>query len=84
VQTLPKGAAVLARAPHCEVAMFRVGERMLGIEGHPEFTVAYGEALIHARSQLMGEERAESALRSLSGPTDSRAVGQWIARFLKR
>ena len=37
VERLPPGSTVLARAAHCPVAMFQVGDTMLGIEGHPEF-----------------------------------------------
>jgi GMP synthase-like glutamine amidotransferase len=84
VQKLPADSVLLARSPHCDVAMFRVGETMLGIEGHPEFTVKYGVALIGARRALIGEQRAQSALESLKGKTDSPAVGRWIERFLKR
>jgi hypothetical protein len=64
--------------------MFRVGETMLGIEGHPEFTVDYGAALIRARRAQIGEQGAQRALDSLKGKTDSPAVGRWIERFLKR
>ena len=34
----PPDAVVLGRADHCEVAMFRVGDTMLGVQAHPEFT----------------------------------------------
>jgi GMP synthase-like glutamine amidotransferase len=81
VQRLPGASTVLARAAHCEVAMFRVGDSMLGIEGHPEFTLPYSEALIRARRERIGAERTESALASLKQPTDAPVVGQWIARF---
>jgi GMP synthase-like glutamine amidotransferase len=83
VQRLPEGATLLASSPHCEVAMFRVGESMLGIEAHPEFPRAFSEALIRARRQTMGEERAERALASLAQPTDGAAAGAWIAAFIR-
>ncbi len=82
VQKLPADSVRLGRSPHCDVAMFRVGETMLGIEGHPEFTVEYGAALIRARRTQIGEQGAQRALDSLKGKTDSPAVGRWIARFL--
>ena len=82
VQKLPADSVRLGRSPHCDVAMFRVGETMLGIEGHPEFTVEYGTALIRARRTQIGEQGAQRALDSLKGKTDSPAVGRWIARFL--
>ena len=84
VQKLPENSVLLGRSAHCEVGMFRVGEAMLGIEGHPEFTVAYGAALINARRTLIGEPQAKHALRSLEEKSDGPVVGRWIERFLKR
>ena len=83
VLALPPGARVLARSEHCEVAMFRVGETMLGIEGHPEFSGAFNEALIRARREHIGIETADRALAGVNGPTDSPVVGKWVAEFLR-
>lgn len=82
VQRLPGASVVLARAAHCEVAMFRIGESMLGIEGHPEFTVPYSEALIRARKERIGAERAEAALASLAQQTDGAVVARWMLQFV--
>ncbi len=83
VRKLPEGSVLLGSSAHCEVGMFRVGETMLGIEGHPEFTVDYGAALIRARRALIGEPGAQRALDSLKGKTDGPAIGRWIERFLR-
>ena len=84
VQRLPPGAVVLGRSDHCEVGMFRVGETMLGIEGHPEFTVAFSEALIRSRAERIGAKRAEEALASLSQPTHAPVVAKWISEFVSQ
>ena len=84
VMRLPPGSVALGRSPHCEVGMFRVGETMLGIEGHPEFTPEFAAALIRARRERIGAERSDAALKSLAGPADGPLVGRWIARFLSR
>jgi GMP synthase-like glutamine amidotransferase len=83
VQRLPPDGVILATAPHCPVAMFRVGDTMLGIEGHPEFTAPYVEALVLARKERIGEARANAALASLSQKTDDDIVARWIAQFLE-
>jgi GMP synthase-like glutamine amidotransferase len=84
VQRMPEGSALLASAAHCPVAMFRVGETMLGIEGHPEFPAAYEEALLLARRERIGAERVDTALKSLDTPTDEKIAGRWIANFIER
>ena len=83
VQKLPEGSVLLASSPHCEVGMFRLGETMLGIEGHPEFTVEYGAALIKARRPQIGAQ-TDRALESLKEKSDGPIVGRWIERFLTR
>jgi GMP synthase-like glutamine amidotransferase len=82
VQRLPEGAVVLGRSAHCPVGMFRVGETMLGIEGHPEFTAEFAEALIRRRRERIGAERSDAALKTVGQPNDGSLVGRWIARFL--
>ena len=78
----PSDAVVLGRSDHCEVAMFRVGDTMLGVQAHPEFTVAYAEALLTDRTERIGGDRAAEALASLATPTDEAVVASWVARFL--
>ena len=79
---LPPDAVLLGRGEHSEISMFRVGEALLGIEGHPEFPAAYSEALIRHRSARIGVETAQAGLASVNRPTDSAFIAQWIARFL--
>ena len=83
VRRLPENSVLLGSSDHCDVGMFRVGDGMLGIEGHPEFTVEYGAALIRAREPLIGKPGAEKALKSLNRETDGPVVGRWIERFLR-
>ena len=82
VTRAPADAVVLGRADHCEVAMFRVGDTMLGVQAHPEFTVAYAEALLTDRTERIGGDQAAAALASLTIPTDEAVVARWVARFL--
>jgi GMP synthase-like glutamine amidotransferase len=84
VQRLPEGSVLLGRSPHCEVGMFRVGETMLGIEGHPEFTREFGSALIEWRRERLGAATADAAMKSLEKPSDGPVVGRWIAEFIRR
>ena len=83
VQRLPPGAVVLGRSAHCEVGMFRIGETMLGIEGHPEFTADFAEALIRNRAKSIGADGTAAALQSVRQPNDGALIGRWIAAFLR-
>ena len=78
----PEDAVVLGCTDHCSVAMFRVGETMLGMQAHPEFTVPYAGALLADRTERVGGDRAEEARRSLTTPTDEAVAARWLTSFL--
>jgi len=82
VVELPPGAEVLGHAEHCPVAVFRVGEAMLGIQAHPEFTVPYAEALLVDREELLGGSETTEALATLTCPTDEALAARWIANLV--
>lgn len=82
VQRLPPDSVVLAEAPHCPIAMFRVGTTMLGIEGHPEFPAPFVEALLRDRRSRIGPDRAKAALASLHQHADDSLAARWIANFI--
>lgn len=80
VVRLPENSVVLGESDHCPVAMFRVGETMLGIQGHPEFPAAYVEALVRGRTELIGAEKVNAA--KFNAPTDEAIITNWLAQFL--
>lgn len=82
VQLLPPNSTVLATSKDCPIAMFRVGENMLGIQGHPEFPKEYERGLIEDRREKIGAEKTDKALMSLSLELDSKLLIGWIERFL--
>ena len=83
VETLPSGARLLASSKFCPHAAFAVGDHMLALQGHPEFTKAYAEFLMRKRRPLL-RAAFEPGMRSLDQPTDARAIAGWIAQFLAR
>jgi GMP synthase-like glutamine amidotransferase len=80
VLDLPPGAEVLGGNAHCPVGIFRMG-RMLGIQGHPEFTPAYAEALLHLRRERIGAERVDKALVTLHTPLHPELLATWTTNF---
>jgi GMP synthase-like glutamine amidotransferase len=84
VVALPPQAEVLAHAEDCPIAMIRVGERMLGVQAHPEFPVAYEKALMEDRVERIGAEKVRRGLESLIGEWDGNIMARWIRQFLQR
>lgn len=84
VVQLPEGGQLLASAKDCRVAMLSVGDKMLGIQAHPEFPVKYAAALMGMRTERIGKEKVEAAKESLQIKTDEKLVAQWISTFLKQ
>ncbi len=81
---LPENSTLLAKGATCPVAMFRVGERMLGIQGHPEFPHAYEAALLENRRARIGTEKVHAGLESLKLPSQREVVAGWMVGFLQR
>lgn len=84
VQVLPPESQVLAAAPDCPLGMFRVGERMLGMQAHPEFNAAYARALMEGRRERIGAEKVTAGLHSLQIAPDKAIMAAWMARFFRR
>lgn len=82
VQILPPNSTVLATSKDCPIAMFRVGDNMLGIQGHPEFPKNYERGLIEDRKERIGMEKAKSAIESLQMNIEGGLFVGWVERFL--
>lgn len=82
VARLPTAGVVLGHTPTCPVGLFRVGERMLGIQGHPEFSKTYTRALLESRRERLGEDVCTAGIDSLDQPLDAGVVAEWVMRFL--
>ncbi|ASQ46588.1 glutamine amidotransferase-related protein [Legionella clemsonensis] len=80
---LPLEAEVLASSDFCPVYMMQINNHLLTIQGHPEFTRAYSQALIEDRKALFGDELANQGLISLQLPVDDIVFAQWMVNFLK-
>lgn len=84
IQFLPKNSKVLAQSPMCPVGIIRIGNKMLGIQGHPEFSAVYVKSLMLDRANRIGEQTVKTGIESLNIPMQSRVVAQWINNFLNQ
>ncbi len=82
VQELPPDSVVLASGKDAPIGMFRVGEHMLGIQGHPEFTKVYERAVMEDRVEKIGALKVKKAVKSLTLPLDRDLMVEWIEQFL--
>lgn len=82
VVRLPDNSTVHASNGHCEVGIFSVGDNMLGIQGHPEFSKEYDRALFEDRVECIGQEKVDLALESLGQDVNQDLLVEWIEGFI--
>jgi len=83
VAIVPPDGRVVASTAHCPHAVITVGEHMLGIQAHPEFSADYVAVLLEARRERIGHDRVEEALASLDAPRDEPAAAAWMRSALE-
>lgn len=84
VLRLPPGAERVGGSELCPLAFYRIGERVMSLQGHPEFPAAYARALYERRREALGEERLAAAVASLERGDDRLEAARWIVAFLAR
>lgn len=82
VQLIPEGADVLAGNEYCPVGMYQIGNQFFCVQGHPEFSKAYDQAVFTHRSERIGHERISLALESFSLEPDRTWLREVIMAFL--
>ncbi len=78
---LPDSAVAFSGDEFCPFSAFYIGEHILSMQGHPEFSADFAQDLIALRSHNIGQKKVNIALESLSKPHDGPIVGQWIVNF---
>lgn len=82
VEELPPGAVTLAGNKHCPNGMFQTGT-LLGVQGHPEWTPEFADALLSRRADLIGPELAATARATLGQPRNSEQLAAWAVNWLR-
>ena len=80
----PPEAELLGGNDFCPIALYTLNDRVLGIQGHPEFTASIMQDLLPLMKEGMEAEGYETAVRSLQNGTapEGQRVAQWIVNFL--
>lgn len=77
----PAEATVLASTDFCPVEMYEIGNHILSIQGHPEFTVQFAKDRLNSRRDLVGESTYQTALKSYSTPATNKVAWSWVKNW---
>lgn len=83
VVTLPPGAIPLGGHGTCPVGVFRLDRSLLCVQGHPEFTEAYGRDLLEYKREQFGAALAEAGAASYARPGDQLRTTRWLLEFVR-
>ena len=83
VVRLPEEAERLGGDAFCPNALFTIDGRVLGIQGHPEFSVGIMRHFFRQLAGRVAPERLEAAVQSLDiGGPDNRLMSEWVMNLL--
>ena len=83
VVKLPPEAELLGGNTFCPIALYEIDNRVLGIQGHPEFSIGIMQNILSRAEKTMEPQMYEASARSLdNGAPDNQLVAQWIVNFI--
>ncbi|AWN73995.1 GMP synthase [Legionella anisa] len=82
VVVLPPEAEILAASDFCPFYMLQIRDNLFTVQGHPEYSKNYIQALIEIRKHKLSKELVDQCLKSLQQHCDDRAFSSWIVKFL--
>jgi len=83
VVEMPVSSILYASSNFCPIAGFQTGKHFLSMQGHPEFSREYTNALIEKRVDRIGKSIVEVAQESLKSNVDNNIVAAWMVAFIK-
>lgn len=82
VVEVPAGATVWSTSDYCPVAGLTIGERMLTVQGHPEYSPALVSALYDSRRDRIGDAAVDAAQATLTNPLSNASFADAILRLI--
>jgi GMP synthase-like glutamine amidotransferase len=83
VMILPSRAELLGTSDFCSNNIYCIGNRVLGIQGHPEYTLKRMYKILELLKEQVPVEIQKIALNSLNNSQpDSEIIAQWIFNFI--
>ncbi len=85
VVDVPPEFETIAENEFCPNSMIVADNKMLGIQGHPEFNKEFCAFRAEFRKELIGQEVYQRTIRSLEQHnTDSAKIMKWVGNFLQQ
>ena len=84
VLQLPDGAVLIAGNEFCPNGMYQLGNNILAIQGHPEFSKSYAKTMMQFRAEKIGEPTLETGIESLQKQTDELTIAKWFIEFIRQ
>jgi GMP synthase-like glutamine amidotransferase len=84
VTQLPVNAELIAGNTFCPNSMFQLGDNILTIQGHPEFSKPYAKTMMQYRADKIGQNMFKDGIDSLKKSTDELSIAKWFIEFLKQ
>lgn len=83
VVRLPPAAELLGGNDFCPIAFYTIDNRVLAIQGHPEFSQDIMADILSRADETVDPQQLQAAFQSLSdGAPDNSLVAQWVVNFL--
>jgi GMP synthase (glutamine-hydrolysing) len=84
VTALPAGAERFGGNAACPIALYRIGDHVLCVQGHPEFSPEYARDLYAKRRAVFGEQTYSDAIASLASENDRFGFARTMIDFVRR
>ena len=84
VVELPPGAQVIASSPACKFAALVIGDNVLTVQPHPEFSAEMMAGLIEYRAAKVPPGQIKAARSTLAQPTDEAEMAARMAAFFAK
>ena len=85
VAELPENAELIAENERVPIAMFRIGDHIMSMQGHPEFSEEYAHDVANLRKEILGESLFNEASQSLLKKDSNRLeVTEWWVDFFNK
>ena len=82
VTQVPTELSCIGGSDFCPNYFFTLDDHVLTIQGHPEFTREYSNALMEFRRDIIPEDVVNMGQKSLQGRVDRELAFEWISGFI--